>query len=152
MILPVITLYQPWATWIMRGWKTIETRTHSRFACLNGKTILIHAGMNTDASAIRNPYLTHEQLVTNPDEMVNGFILGSASVKAYSRLDKRHSRDALIECELTERYGLHLADITRFEKPIRENGSMGIWYYDINERRKVTKPTVQTQTTNSLFK
>lgn len=51
MIYPVITLYQPWATWIMRGWKTIETRTHNRFACLDHKTILIHAGKITDLFA-----------------------------------------------------------------------------------------------------
>lgn len=84
-IYPVITLYQPWATWIVRGWKTIETRTHNKFACLIGKTILIHAGQKTDASAINNPYLTKEQLLYNPDEVINGYILCSTHVKSFNR-------------------------------------------------------------------
>lgn len=51
-IYPVITLYQPWATWIMRELKTIESRTHARFNSLLYKTILIHAGQTTDKTAI----------------------------------------------------------------------------------------------------
>lgn len=85
MIYPSITLTQPWATWIIRGWKTIETRTHNRFACLDKKTILIHAGMTTDKSAANNPYLTKDQLMYNPDEMVNGFILGNKNAGRKSR-------------------------------------------------------------------
>lgn len=104
-ILPVITLYQPWATWIMRGWKTIETRTHNRFACLEDKTILIHAGLKTDAEAFNNPYLTKEQRLLNPDEMINGFILGSALVTAHLHCIMNDSKRALIECQ-TSRRGL----------------------------------------------
>src|SRR5689334_13020773 len=87
MIYPVITLYQPWATWIMRGWKTIETRTHNKFSRLEGKRILIHAGLTTDADAINNPYLTKQQLSFNPDEMINGVILGSVFVNDFRRLN-----------------------------------------------------------------
>lgn len=142
MIYPVITLYQPWATWIMRGWKTIETRTHNRFACLEDQIILIHAGLNTDASAINNPYLTKEQLLFNPDEMINGFILGSAFVNDFRLLTTNAAQRALIECE-TKRYGLFLEDIDRFEIPIPEKGEMGIWYYDMDNLMKVKKPTTQ---------
>ena len=138
MIYPVITLYQPWATWIMREWKTIETRTHNRFACLEGQTILIHAGLTTDASAINNPYLTKEQLLFNPDEMINGFILGSAFVGAHLPCREHDDERALIECK-TERFGLYLHDIKRFEIPIPEKGGMGIWYYDMENLIKVKK-------------
>lgn len=31
-----ISMWQPWAWWVMRGWKTIETRTHNRFKGLAG--------------------------------------------------------------------------------------------------------------------
>lgn len=78
-IYPVITLYQPWATWIMRRWKTIETRTHNRFVKLLGKSVLIHAGQQTDATAAWNPYLTEEEILFNPDEVINGAILGSVN-------------------------------------------------------------------------
>lgn len=149
MILPVITLYQPWATWIMRGWKTIETRTHNKFGCLIGKTILIHAGLTTDATAINNPYLTHEQLIHNPDEMVNGYILGSVLVKSFGLLSEIHSKDALIDCKNTTRFGLYLKEINPFKMGIRVNGEMGIWYFDLDKKEKVRKPIQKAS--NLLF-
>lgn len=142
MILPVITLYQPWATWIMRGWKTIETRTHNRFKSLDKKTILIHAGMNTDSAAINNPYLTKEQLLHEPDEMVNGFILGSAYSLYLGCLDPDDSVNALIECE-TLRYGLLLENVEKFKEPIPVKGEMGIWYFDLGKKEKVKKPVTK---------
>jgi len=139
MIYPVITLYQPWATWIMRGWKTIETRTHNKFYCLNDKVILIHAGKTTDASAINNPYLTKEQLLFNPDEMINGFILGSAYVGAVDICRSDDAKRALIECN-TIRHGLYLNSVKVFDKPIPVLGEMGIWYYDLEKMQKIKKP------------
>lgn len=144
MIYPVITLYQPWATWIMRGWKTIETRTHNRFACLDKKTILIHAGQKTDASAMNNDYLTKEQLLHKPDEIINGFILGSAYAQHLGCLDPDDGVNALIECN-TLRYGLLLSSINVFEEPIAVKGEMGIWYYDLDKREKSKKATLQHQ-------
>jgi len=143
MIYPVITLYQPWATWIMRGWKTIETRTHNRFASLEGKTILIHAGMRTDDSpaATQNPYLTREMINHNPDEMVNGGILGSVHVHAFGECMYSNSFRALIDCAMTQRWGLFLSDIKKFEIPIACMGEMGIWYYDLDNKLKIRKPS-----------
>ena len=143
MILPVITLYQPWATWIMRGWKTIETRTHKRFACLDKKTILIHSGQKTDASAINNPYLTKEQLLYEPDEVVNGFILGSAYSLYLGCFDPDDGVNALIECE-TLRYGLLLENVDVFKKPIPVKGEMGIWYFNMETMHKVKKPVTKS--------
>lgn len=143
-IMPVITLYQPWASWIMRGWKTIETRTHDRFKSLDGTTILIHAGQKTDVSAINNPYLTKEQLLYKPDEIVNGFILGSAYSQYLGCLDPDDAVNALIECE-TLRYGLLLEKINVFPDPIPVKGEMGIWYYDIINKVKVIKSAIEVQ-------
>lgn len=144
MIYPVITLYQPWATWIMRGWKTIETRTHDRFRCLEGKTILIHAGKHTDVGAANNPYLTRQQLLHRPDEVINGHIIGSATVWKFQDLNTFHSIDALIDCLSVQRWGLFLKDITSID-PIKASGSMGIWYYDLERREKVKKPDSPNQ-------
>jgi hypothetical protein len=145
-IMPVITLYQPWATWIMREWKTIETRTHNRFSSLVNKTILIHAGQKTDDSelVLLNPYLTDEQLAFDPDEVVNGVILGSAFVKDFMELSDRDSKGALIDCGTVKRFGLFLDHVNRFEKPIPVKGEMGIWYYNLDKMEKVKKPTLQT--------
>ena len=149
MVYPVITLYQPWATWIMRGWKLIETRTHNKFANLSGRTILIHAGKTTDNSfyATHNPYLSKEQILYKPEEMVNGFILGSAFVFSSRRLNSSDSQLALIECNSTLRYGLFLKDIKVFDEPIPAKGDMGVWYFDLDNKQKVTKPS----TTGTLF-
>lgn len=135
----MISLYQPWAEWIMRGCKTIETRTHNRLKSLRGKTILIHAGQTTDTSdaATNNPYLTDEQILATTWQ--NGLILGSAFVYDAQKLSKEHSKAALIECEFTERYGLFLNQVNRFEIPIPEKGEMGIWYYDMYNMCKLKK-------------
>lgn len=147
-ILPVITLYQPWASWIARKWKLIETRTHNRFAGLKGKTILIHAGQTTDENAIHNIYLTHDQLVYKSDEIINGAIVCSAFVYDTGKLNGSHSQKALIECHTTERFGLFLQNIKSME-PIPVSGEMGIWYFDIETKQKVRKSEINK--TLSLF-
>ncbi len=135
MILPTITLYQPWATWIADGLKTIETRTHNRFGSLLGKTILIHAGAATDKNALPNLYLEGREY----SEPINGVILCKAKVVRFGCLSGRHSRDAMIDCHNFERFGLYLADIEKFETPIPERGERGIWYYDLENKIKVKK-------------
>lgn len=138
-IYPVITLYQPWATWIVRGWKTIETRTHNRFQSLKGQRILIHAGKTTDAQAANNPYLPPNLRLHKPEEMINGFIIGGAFVQDFKLLNDSNSRDALIDCGNTQRFGLLLNQIWKLDEPIEVNGEMGIWYYDLESEMKVKK-------------
>jgi len=139
MILPVITLYQPWATWIMRGWKTIETRTHNRFECLTGREVLIHAGKMTDTSAINNRFLSKSQIIYNPDEVVNGAIIGKVFVYQSRKLGYNDSQAALIDCAMTERFGLFLSRIEKFNEPIYINGERGLWYFDLSKKEKVKK-------------
>jgi hypothetical protein len=127
--LQVITLWQPWATWIMRGWKLIETRTHNKFGCLIGKTIGIHAGLRVDDSlaVIANPYLTREQICESPDEVVQGYLLGTAFVRGFRLLNERDSRAALIDCGSVQRWGLFLDNMQRLPQPIKMSGKQGIW-------------------------
>lgn len=134
---PAITLYQPWATWIMREWKLIETRTHSKFCFLKGKTILIHAGKTTDESAKNNSYLTREQILYKPNEIINGHILGSVYVHDFKQLNDSHSKDSLIDCGSVKRFGLFLSNVQKFYVPIPAIGEMGVWYYDVVKQMKV---------------
>lgn len=140
-IYPVITLYQPWATWIARGWKLIETRLHDKFKSLEGKRILIHAGMKTDDSnaVICNPYLTSAQILYKPDEVINGYIICECLVQDFDRLNDSHSKLALIDCGSVERWGLFLNEIMAVD-PIRVKGEMGIWYFNVETMQKVKKP------------
>ena len=131
--LPCITLWQPWATWIVRGWKTIETRTHPRFKSLAGKRIGIHAGMMIDDSplVVSNNYLKREQILYKPEEVVQGYLLGSALVDDFRRCTKLDSKEALIDCEYSMRWGLVLSDIRRAPTPIKIKGAQGIWTYHV---------------------
>jgi hypothetical protein len=51
MMLPTITVRAPWGEMIARLWKTLETRTHNRFAVLNHSWIAIHQGKTFDPIA-----------------------------------------------------------------------------------------------------
>jgi hypothetical protein len=142
MIYPAITLYQPWAQFIMLGWKIIETRLHNKFACLNEKTILIHAGAywDDDWFKLASHYLTHEQLfLMDTNIEVEPSILCSAKVYDYGTLNQSHSNDALIDCFGYNRKGLFLKDIEK-TKPFPVAGSVGIFYFDTITGKKVKKP------------
>lgn len=138
-ILPVITMYQPWATWVADELKLIETRTHNRFSGLLKKNVLIHAGQVTDKKALPNPYLKG-RIYSEP---INGFILCEAFVNRFGKLSGIHSEMAMIDCETVERFGLYLTDVKKLDTPIPEKGEMGIWYYDIANKVKITKSKIQ---------
>ncbi len=131
MKIPVITLQQPWAQFIMLGWKTIETRTHNKFKCLQGRRILIHASEKWDNKwfELASPYLNHEQLFSiSALEKMKSSIICSAFVNDFDCLGPHDSKNALINCTSTQRYGLFLTKIKLIE-PIRTKGAQGIWYY-----------------------
>jgi len=133
MIIPVITLWQPWASWIMAGWKTIETRTHNRFAYLEGKTIGIHAGLKWDEEAahLASQYISMEQVLATSDFIsIKGRLLGTAFVKQHRVLNKEDSKQALIDCKETKRYGLILEKLTLIA-PIKISGKQGMWKYKL---------------------
>jgi hypothetical protein len=130
-LIPIISLWQPWASWVMMGWKTIETRTHQRFASLHGKRVGIHAAKKWDDDAHRLAwsYLTAEQLGRS-DEFANlcGVSLGSVEVSYLGKLSALHSHAALIDCNDTERFGLALRNPVAYLEPIPCRGKQGIWY------------------------
>ncbi|HEX2866533.1 MAG TPA: hypothetical protein VHO03_05805 [Ignavibacteriales bacterium] len=130
----VITLYQPWAQWIIWGWKTIETRTHSKFNCLKGQRIAIHAAKAYDSQAFNaaERYMTPEQRRIHMNCEEEGFydmgaILGTALVWESGRLSSMHARGALIECGSMVRHGLFLKEVKELRYPIHVSGHQGIW-------------------------
>jgi hypothetical protein len=112
--LDCITLWAPWANWVSLRWKTIETRTHSRFAGLVGKRIGIHAGLFWDATAIAQalPYLSPERIeLSKAFPRVGGNVLCTAMVSEQRWLTAEDSPAALIDCGSVRRHGLFLTDI-----------------------------------------
>ncbi|MGE5353986.1 MAG: hypothetical protein ACM3P0_18005 [Acidobacteriota bacterium] len=130
----VITLYQPWASWIIWGWKTIETRTHNKFACLKGQRIAIHAAKQYDPSALEaaKRYMEFDQWLIHRNYEGEGLyelgaILGTALVWESGRLSSMHARSAMIECGSMVRHGLFLKEIKKLKNPIKVSGHQGIW-------------------------
>lgn len=138
----VITLWQPWASFIALGWKTIETRTHDRFKNLVGQTIGIHAGNQWDEDwfkLTRNYFSAEQRILTikmhdNFKAGTNrGAIICTAKVVSVGWLDHRDSQQALIDCSLEsdhQRFGLSLTNV-KIIKPIPAKGKQGIWNFHI---------------------
>lgn len=126
--IPIISLHRPWVNWVLREWKVIETRTHKKLASLAGRRIGIHASLKWDLSATgaAAQYLTLEQR-TGPLPNIGGAIVCTAFVEEHRKLTAKDSPLALIDCEVTERYGLILKDV-QIIKPIPCKGKQGIWY------------------------
>lgn len=130
IMLPAITLWQPWASLVADGFKTIETRMHQRFSCLEGKTIAIHAGLKYDDSWSGLMRFTPEDLVERC--YPRGQILCTAFVSEHRPLNAFDSYDAMIDCSGSPtRYGLFLKDVLPIGGPIFCRGRQGIWTANI---------------------
>jgi hypothetical protein len=134
ILIPVISMWMPWAYWVKERLKPIETRTHRRFAGLLGKRIGIHIAGKFDESAYiaAAPYLSEEQRKqANNFSYRAGVISCTALVKEFRELTDADSPRALIDCGSVKRYGLFLEDV----KPLKEEyvckGRQGIWYEQI---------------------
>jgi hypothetical protein len=148
-----ITLHQPWATFTALELKSIETRTHSRFASLVGQRIAIHAAKKVDISDRWNGYLQaaldRRQRPTYDEpyalrkwiyeqarlwkmmSAARGAILCTAYVQEHRRLSVKDSFFALCDCSPDHKgnplYGLILSDVIRLEKPVLWRGYQGIF-------------------------
>jgi hypothetical protein len=128
--IPIISLWMPWANWVMLGWKPIESRKHARFKSLAGRRIGIHASAYWDIDALKlaAAYLTHEQhAATCGFTRIGGAILGTVFVETHRPLTDADSALALIDCETVKRFGLILREPEVIEA-IPAKGKQGIWY------------------------
>lgn len=129
--LPCITLWRPWSDWIAQGLKTIETRTHTRFACLSGKKIGIIGGHRWDTSALDLARLYLPEHYICPHSIIG--LSCTAYVSEFRLLNAGDSQASLINCADTFRYGLVLTDIQRLDPPYAVSGSQGIKYIEFGK-------------------
>jgi hypothetical protein len=134
MTIPVISMHKPWCYFVALGFKTIETRTHQRFASLVGKRIGIHAAKHFDDKweALAAPYVTEDFInqvrAWGPDVCPEGIIC-TVQVMAHCLLSSwADSARAMIDCRHTTRYGLVLTNPLTLSKPIPCKGRQGIFY------------------------
>jgi hypothetical protein len=138
-LLPILQLYRPWSNWIINEWKTIETRTHNKFAWTEGKTVAIYSCKKFDkfATFAAAKYLTSKQILESEvykEKEFGGFLIGTADVSEYRLLTPADSPAALIDCSNVKRYGLFLSNIKRIQ-PYPFQGSQVQKYIDLNQLR-----------------
>ena len=137
-----ITLWQPYATWIAMGWKTIETRDHERFRSLVGKRTAIHAGMYVDREALKmGAFLarmrTRDHLCLNMLALQNfltlmmlhrGKIACTAVIEHMVRaVGQRGDWSQLAMCDVAGKVCYFLKDIQPLANPVQVKGGRGIF-------------------------
>lgn len=125
-----ISLWQPWAFWVMIGVKKIETRLHTRFKGLIGEDIFIHSAWKTNYKTGDTwPYLRDIRDYPFYGEAMKtrGAILGIIHVNEFRPLKGlRDAIDSKIECDSVQRYGLILSNPRPLQTPIPWKGQQGI--------------------------
>jgi hypothetical protein len=124
-----ISLYQPWAAWVVTGQKIIETRGHDRFRSLVGQRIAIHATkkFDEDAPDVACPYCP--AVVQHRAALKRGAIVGTVEVVGARWLTDADSAAALCSCH-EGRFGLILANPIAFDVPVKIVGHQGIWEWN----------------------
>ena len=126
-----ITIWQPWASWIAWGRKTIETRTHGRFEFLMGQRVGIHAGKKFDEEAIEMAAYYRPEIVEEHERQLAaggypaGVLLCTAYVYDVASVLECEGTEAL--CDTTCAYGLYLDKIKPFDPPVPMRGYQGAW-------------------------
>ena len=137
-----ITLYEPWATFIVYGWKTIETRYHDRFRSLSGRWIGIHASKRSpelygdilmasrfmcgrDAADAWNIFQEHGYR--------SGEVVCVAKVGWANRLRGSEDEECHALCPTRGLFGLGLVDVRPLKQPVPVRGHQGVWHWEIDE-------------------
>ena len=114
-----LTLIQPWATLIIDGCKTIETRSWS--TKVRG-TVAIHAGKKVDkAAAIQFGY--------DPDKLPTGCVIGIADIVDCFQFNERTVADPYGDFT-PGRFGFVLVNPRGFQYPLDVRGALGFWEWD----------------------
>jgi hypothetical protein len=131
MKIPVLSIWQPWASLIANGLKTIETRTEPAPAELLGKRIAIHASVSDSKRHvyewIRSKYPTEMAQVLNGKEfedLPRGQVLAFATLIETRKTDWRDWPKTMSPVE--DFWGWVLADIEILESPIPLNIEAGL--------------------------
>ncbi len=130
-----ISLLQPWATLVVRGFKTIETRNWgTKFR----GPILIHASQGKAGSIFAlEPHF--KKYIPDFTKLPFGAIIGQATITNVVSVEHLEMTDDMINRLTMEekafgdysegRYALILEDYLQFDNPIPARGTLSIWEY-----------------------
>ena len=127
--LKALSLYQPWASLIMAGRKTIETRS---WATKYRGPLAIHASkarINADAAAQFYPLLAKRYY---PQKLLKmrfstGAVLGIVILKGGVQFPKPLAPPAEYGAFTEGRFWWLLMNVEKFETPIPAKGHLGLW-------------------------
>ena len=132
-MLKALSLLQPWATLVVIGAKTIETRSWS--TAYRG-TLMIHASKGKSGAAIAAEPL-FKKYIPNFHELPFGAIIGEVTLKDVVRISELLLPPELIaRLTLEERaFGAYsegrfawlLEDAVVYDEPIPAKGALGLW-------------------------
>lgn len=145
--LPCISLWQPWASWVAWGLKSIETRTHNRFATLRGRTIGIHAAnrWDLDAFAAARGFITEAMIKDTPvaiDEFYlpktywRGCLVCLTAISAFGVLRDGQVDDQRALCRCDGKWGYELTKplLLKWEERIVVPGRQGVFYIPVDAK------------------
>ena len=125
----VLTIKQPWATLIMKGYKRFEFRS---WQTKYRGDLLIHAGKGIDKEAMKrlSKYL--------PKELPVGKILGKVTLVDCRKMTHefkekclKENKDVYAKSTFIEKFAWQLENVEVFDEPIEAKGKLSLWEYDI---------------------
>lgn len=123
-----ISIIQPWASRIIVGGKTIETRTHARLRPAVGHRIAIHASGKRSAAIDTDVIRLQSRQVAMGIhwDYFFGAVLGT--VFAIELRELTQADEEAAQCEIDDnRWGLIVRDPIVFPRPIPAKGRLGVW-------------------------
>jgi hypothetical protein len=131
-----ISLLQPWATLVVSGVKTVETRAWST---RHRGRILIHASQGK-AGGIFAADLPFKKYIPDFNALPFGAIIGTVVIDKILRTEDFGLADAAMDVLTLEekafgdyssgRYGWLFSDPVQFEKPVPARGMPGLWQFN----------------------
>ena len=138
MKIPAITVWQPWASLIVCGIKTVENRPWKPPLKIIGEWIAIHAGRAVDRHAMEFHFDNERvrQSISETNPFPKGVLLGIAFLSAfYEPAKEQQIIWKLSDLEWWEReyFGWVFRRPRILKNPISTKGRQGIWYAEIPE-------------------
>lgn len=130
----VLSLLQPWASLVVMGVKTVETRS---WQTAHRGPLLIHASLGKKGKGVTDepPF---SKYITRFDDLPFGAIVGCVELTDVVPVETLFYSDAKLAALTLEekafgdytkgRYAWLLSEAEQFEKPVPVKGSLGLWH------------------------
>lgn len=122
-----LSLTQPWASLVVAGRKTVETRGWRLPIGMEGQRVAIHAskGMPPWAEELARAW------GLDPDALPRGAVVGEVTIVGSQRTEETRHRLEPEEIEFGDfssgRWAWFLTHPTEYEEPIPARGALGFW-------------------------